>query len=170
MTKAPPPPRRASADTKEKCLLLFGFARARFFLNMERTFFFGVLPSKFSGRWRGYSFARTARHSSPQPPPAEPSSLKMRGETTKNKIHTDGSGKTHYKIAIIKVMKHLSTLRLATAFSGIGAIEHALKRMRVKHELVFACDNDPHVKQSYFANYNIDDSRWFDPAARQGNL
>ena len=50
---APPPPRRASADTKEKCLLLFGFARARFFLNIERTFFFGVLPSKYSGRWRG---------------------------------------------------------------------------------------------------------------------
>jgi len=55
----------------------------------------------------------------------------------------------------------LSTLRLATAFSGIGAIEHALKRMNVKHKLVFACDNDPFVKQSYFANYNIDESQWF---------
>lgn len=53
-------------------------------------------------------------------------------------------------------------LKLATAFSGIGAIEHALKRMRVKHKLVFACDNDPHVKKSFFANYDIDDSRWFD--------
>jgi len=52
-------------------------------------------------------------------------------------------------------------LRLATTFSGIGAIEHALKRMRVEHKIVFACDNDPYVKQSYFANYNIDDSRWF---------
>lgn len=38
-------------------------------------------------------------------------------------------------------------LKLATAFSGIGAIEHALKRMQVKHELVFACDNDLHVKK-----------------------
>ncbi|MDD5344607.1 MAG: DNA cytosine methyltransferase [Smithella sp.] len=53
-------------------------------------------------------------------------------------------------------------LKLATTFSGIGAIEHALKRMRVKHELVFACDNDPHVKESFFANYDIDQSRWFD--------
>lgn len=53
-------------------------------------------------------------------------------------------------------------LRLATAFTGIGAIEHALKRMQVKHKLVFACDNDPHVKKSFFANYEVDQSRWFD--------
>jgi len=53
-------------------------------------------------------------------------------------------------------------LRLATVFSGIGAIEHALKRMRVPHDIVFACDNDNFVKQSFFANYNIDDSKWFD--------
>ena len=32
-------------------------------------------------------------------------------------------------------------LRLATAFSGIGAIEQALKRLHVKHDIVFACDN-----------------------------
>lgn len=32
-------------------------------------------------------------------------------------------------------------LRLATVFSGIGAIEHALERMNVKHRIVFACDN-----------------------------
>lgn len=32
-------------------------------------------------------------------------------------------------------------IRLATVFSGIGAIEHALQRMGVKHEIVFACDN-----------------------------
>ncbi len=53
-------------------------------------------------------------------------------------------------------------LKLATAFSGIGAIEHALKRMKIEHELIFACDNDPHVKKSFFANYDIDDSCWFD--------
>ena len=53
-------------------------------------------------------------------------------------------------------------LRLATAFSGIGAIEHALKRMRVEHELVFASDNDPLVKQSYAANYDVEKLRWFD--------
>lgn len=32
-------------------------------------------------------------------------------------------------------------LKVATVFSGIGAIEHALKRMNVEHKIVFACDN-----------------------------
>lgn len=32
-------------------------------------------------------------------------------------------------------------LKLATVFSGIGAIEHALKRMGIDHKIVFACDN-----------------------------
>ena len=32
-------------------------------------------------------------------------------------------------------------IRLATVFSGIGAIEWAVKRLNLEHELVFACDN-----------------------------
>lgn len=32
-------------------------------------------------------------------------------------------------------------LKIATVFSGIGAIEHALERMGIEHEIVFACDN-----------------------------
>lgn len=32
-------------------------------------------------------------------------------------------------------------LKLATVFSGIGAIEYALKRLDINHEIVFACDN-----------------------------
>ena len=32
-------------------------------------------------------------------------------------------------------------IRLATVFSGIGAIEHALDRMNIEHKIVFACDN-----------------------------
>lgn len=32
-------------------------------------------------------------------------------------------------------------IRLATVFSGIGAVEQALKRMKVSHETLFACDN-----------------------------
>ena len=32
-------------------------------------------------------------------------------------------------------------IKLATVFSGIGAIEHALQRMNLEHEIVFACDN-----------------------------
>ena len=32
-------------------------------------------------------------------------------------------------------------LKLGTVFSGIGAIEHALDRMNIDHEIIFACDN-----------------------------
>lgn len=32
-------------------------------------------------------------------------------------------------------------LKLATAFSGIGAIEQALKRLNIDHKIIFACDN-----------------------------
>jgi DNA (cytosine-5)-methyltransferase 1 len=53
-------------------------------------------------------------------------------------------------------------LKIATVFSGIGAIEHALDRMQWKHKIIFACDIDKFVKQSYFANYDIDDERWYD--------
>ena len=34
-----------------------------------------------------------------------------------------------------------NAIRLATVFSGIGAIEHALDRMNLNHKIVFACDN-----------------------------
>lgn len=33
------------------------------------------------------------------------------------------------------------TIKIATVFSGIGAIEQALKKEKIKHEIVFACDN-----------------------------
>lgn len=90
-------------------------------------------------------------------------------------------------------------IRLATVFSGIGSIEWALKRMNIKHEIVFACDNGDidisdinendvrtkvmslgtileqkkyidslfcgrktnFVKQTYMANYNVDDQNFF---------
>lgn len=38
-------------------------------------------------------------------------------------------------------MEERHLIRLATVFSGIGAIEHALDRMQVKHKIVFTCDN-----------------------------
>lgn len=40
-----------------------------------------------------------------------------------------------------KSIKLDKKLRVATVFSGIGAIEHALKRMEIEHEIIFACDN-----------------------------
>jgi DNA (cytosine-5)-methyltransferase 1 len=53
-----------------------------------------------------------------------------------------------------------NTVRLATTFSGIGAIEHALKRLGLHHEIVFAGDSDKHVQASYLANYEIDKNHW----------
>ena len=55
-----------------------------------------------------------------------------------------------------------ATIRVATLFSGIGAIEHALKRLKLKSEIIFACDNDAFVKESYLANYQIDDKHFYD--------
>ncbi|MRI64521.1 DNA (cytosine-5-)-methyltransferase [Ornithobacterium rhinotracheale] len=52
-------------------------------------------------------------------------------------------------------------IRLGTLFSGIGAIEYAFKRLNLKTEIVFACDIDKFVKQSYFANYDISEDRWY---------
>jgi len=54
-----------------------------------------------------------------------------------------------------------ATLRIATLFSGIGAIEYAFKRLNINTEIVFASDIDRFVKESYFANYDIDESRWY---------
>lgn len=88
-------------------------------------------------------------------------------------------------------------IKLATVFSGIGAIEQAFKQLSIDHEIVFACDNGErylgkefenelqginnlefklreneiselykkvkkpnYVKQSYFANYKIENNNW----------
>lgn len=52
-------------------------------------------------------------------------------------------------------------IKLATVFSGIGAVEHALERMNMEYSLEFACDSDEYVKKSFFANYDIDEKRWY---------
>jgi len=68
--------------------------------------------------------------------------------------------KQHWKDK--KILYPHATIRLATMFSGIGAIEFALKRLRLQTDIVFASDNDKFVKQSYFANYKISDENWYD--------
>ena len=52
------------------------------------------------------------------------------------------------------------TIRLATSFSGIGAIGYALKRLGLKVEIVFAGDIDKNCKTTYFANYPITEEQW----------
>jgi len=53
-----------------------------------------------------------------------------------------------------------ATIRLGTLFSGIGAIEQALRRLNLKTDIVFANDIDAHVKKSYMANYELDANDW----------
>ena len=52
------------------------------------------------------------------------------------------------------------TVRVGTAFSGIGAPETALEKLGVKHDIIFACDNNKSAKKSYLANYSVKD--WWD--------
>lgn len=54
-----------------------------------------------------------------------------------------------------------AVIKIGTMFSGIGAIEYALKRLQLNTEIKFACDNDSFVKQSYFANYDIQEDNWY---------
>ena len=56
------------------------------------------------------------------------------------------------------------TIRLATMFSGIGAVEHAFQRLKLNHRIVFAGDIDDKCKKSYFANYEINPFDWFSDA------
>ncbi len=51
-------------------------------------------------------------------------------------------------------------VRLGTSFSGIGAIEHALQRLGLKTEILFAGDIDDNCKKAYFANYEISENQW----------
>lgn len=57
-------------------------------------------------------------------------------------------------------------IRIATLFSGIGAAEQAFKRLKLNHSIAFAGDIDSHVKQSYFANYEIGASDWHDDVTK----
>ncbi|MBQ6073460.1 MAG: DNA cytosine methyltransferase, partial [Bacteroidales bacterium] len=51
-------------------------------------------------------------------------------------------------------------IRLGTSFSGIGAIEHAFQRLGLRTEILFAGDIEPNCKRAYFANYDIEETRW----------
>ena len=51
-------------------------------------------------------------------------------------------------------------IRLATSFSGIGAIEYALKRLGIKTDIVFAGDINKNCKTTYFANFDIKEEQW----------
>jgi len=53
------------------------------------------------------------------------------------------------------------TIKVATVFSGIGAIEQALKRLNYEHEVAFACDNG-NIEIDIDADYELDKIRKMD--------
>ena len=53
-----------------------------------------------------------------------------------------------------------AVVRIGTLFSGIGAAEHALGRLNIKHKIVFAGDINDKCKESYLANYDINEEDW----------
>ena len=47
-------------------------------------------------------------------------------------------------------------LKLATVFSGIGAVEQALKKQKIKYDIKFACDNgEIEIKDDYDGIYGM---------------
>jgi len=52
-------------------------------------------------------------------------------------------------------------IKVATVFSGIGSFEHSLLKNKIPHEIVFACDIDPHCKKNYLNNYNLPQDKWY---------
>lgn len=44
-------------------------------------------------------------------------------------------------------------IRTGSDFSGVGAFDQALKRVKVKYITVFACDMDKHARKTYIENY-----------------
>jgi DNA (cytosine-5)-methyltransferase 1 len=55
----------------------------------------------------------------------------------------------------------MKPLKIATVFSGIGSIEHALQRLDIPHNIEFACDIDKYCKQTYFENFKINENQWY---------
>jgi DNA (cytosine-5)-methyltransferase 1 len=60
-----------------------------------------------------------------------------------------------------KFYNNNAVIKIATMFSGIGAVEYALKRLNLKSKIQFASDIDIFVKKSYFANYEVNESNWY---------
>lgn len=52
-------------------------------------------------------------------------------------------------------------LRVWTLFSWIWAPEHALDRLGIEHEIIFACDIDKYCKETFFANHEITEDKWY---------
>lgn len=76
-------------------------------------------------------------------------------QNTKANIDWDGLNWTERELAFPN-----RTIRLGTSFSGIGAIEHALRRLGLNTEILFAGDIDADCKKAYMHNYSLPEERW----------
>ena len=54
----------------------------------------------------------------------------------------------------------MNTMRIATLFSGIGSPEQGAKRVYDNLDLVFACEWDKYARESFKANYEIEDKHF----------
>lgn len=54
------------------------------------------------------------------------------------------------KLSLRQFSRPNATIRLATTFSGIGAIEYAFKRLGLKSKIVFAGDINENCKKFIF--------------------
>lgn len=50
-------------------------------------------------------------------------------------------------------MKQTQNIDIGSDFSGVGALDQSLKRLKIPYNTVFACDIDKYARQSYIANY-----------------
>ena len=85
--------------------------------------------------------------------------LKIEIKDNKNSIKK--VNEIDFKYTNKNIKQDVYPINVATVFSGIGAPEQALKRLGIKHNLVFACDIDKYCKQTYFANYKITEDQWY---------
>jgi DNA (cytosine-5)-methyltransferase 1 len=76
-------------------------------------------------------------------------------QNTPQNIDTEGPSWVHREFQYPN-----RTIRIATSFSGIGAIEYAFKRLGLNSKIVFAGDIDANCKKTYFANYDIKEEQW----------
>lgn len=67
---------------------------------------------------------------------------------------------SEYLKHIPKIPKVKSPIKVATLFSGIGAVEQAFLRLKINHKIIFACDNSSFVRQSYLSNYDIEQEHY----------
>lgn len=96
---------------------------------------------------------------------------KIKGYANKNKSELISLVVTHQKTVSTeqKLSDNISNLgenkhdvfTIGTLFTGIGSIEHALSRLNINHKIKFACDICKYVKESYLANYKINQEDWY---------